>query len=212
MGNGQAGSASSKDYFTKIWNSSFIRIICYAFLCQFTMAITNTVLPLYVINGLGMSAADSGLLGTFFTIGSVCCRFFAGYITDRFGRRTTLMLGGRWTDFGVSFFCGALVQWVLTPLGKMKVPPLISSMIAGALTTLLALLGARMVDRVNIEPVISGAIMPLLPGLAMTNAMRDTIRGDLVSGGARLGEAILSVMMLAAGIGLMLSMWGGGLL
>ena len=124
----------------------------------------------------------------------------------------TLMLGGRWTDFGVSFFCGALVQWVLTPLGKMKVPPLISSMIAGALTTLLALLGARMVDRVNIEPVISGAIMPLLPGLAMTNAMRDTIRGDLVSGGARLGEAILSVMMLAAGIGLMLSMWGGGLL
>ena len=124
----------------------------------------------------------------------------------------TVMLGGGWTEFGVSFFCGALVQWVLTPLGKMKVPPLISSMIAGALTTLLALLGARMVDRVNIEPVISGAIMPLLPGLAMTNAMRDTIRGDLVSGGARLGEAILSVMMLAAGIGLMLSMWGGGLL
>ena len=102
MGNGQAGSASSKDYFTKIWNSSFIRIICYAFLCQFTMAITNTVLPLYVINGLGMSAADSGLLGTFFTIGSVCCRFFAGYITDRFGRRTTLMLGG--TIVGLSLF------------------------------------------------------------------------------------------------------------
>jgi uncharacterized membrane protein YjjP (DUF1212 family) len=82
-------------------------------------------------------------------------------------------------------------------------------MIAGALTTLLALLGARLIDHVNIEPVISGAIMPLLPGLATTNAMRDTIRGDLVSGGARLGEAILSVMMLAAGIGLMLSMWGG---
>ena len=123
----------------------------------------------------------------------------------------TVMLGGSWADFGVSFFCGALVQWVLTPLGKMKVPPLISSMIAGALTTLLALLGARMIADVNIEPIISGAIMPLLPGLATTNAMRDTIRGDLVSGGARLGEAILSVMMLAAGIGLMLSMWGGGL-
>ena len=103
------------------------------------------------------------------------------------------------------------MQWVLTPLGKMKVPPLISSMIAGALTTLLALLGARVIADVNIEPIISGAIMPLLPGLATTNAMRDTIRGDLVSGGARLGEAILSVMMLAAGIGLMLSMWGGRL-
>ena len=57
------------------------------------MSITNTVLPLYVINGLGMSAAESGLLGTAFTIGSVFCRFIAGYISDRFGRRTTMILG-----------------------------------------------------------------------------------------------------------------------
>ena len=78
-----------------------------------------------------------------------------------------------------------------------------------ALTTLLALLSTLLFPGVVIEPVIGGAIMPLLPGLAVTNAMRDTIRGDLVSGGARVIEAILSVMMLAAGIGLMLSMWGG---
>ena len=121
----------------------------------------------------------------------------------------TVMLGGSWTDFGVSFFCGALVQLVLPPLQKMRVPVLISSMIAGALTTLMALVSTLAVPGVTIEPVISGAIMPLLPGLAVTNAMRDTIRGDLVSGGARVIEAILSVIMLAAGIGLMLSMWGG---
>ena len=84
---------TQKELFHHIWNSSFIRIIIYALLCQFTMAITNTVLPLYVINGLGRSAADSGLLGTVFTFGSVGCRFFAGYISDRFGRRTTLILG-----------------------------------------------------------------------------------------------------------------------
>ena len=81
------------ELFTSIWNSSFVRILIYALLCQFTMSITNTVLPLYVINGLGRSTADSGLLGTMFTIGSVCCRFFAGYISDRFGRRVTLVLG-----------------------------------------------------------------------------------------------------------------------
>lgn len=85
------------ELFTRVWNSSFIRIFIYAVLCQFTMSISNTVLPLYVmdtgVNGLGMSAADSGLLGTMFTIGSVFCRFFAGYISDRFGRRVTLMLG-----------------------------------------------------------------------------------------------------------------------
>ena len=84
---------SKTKLFSGIWNSSFVRVLIYAILCQFTMSITNTVLPLYVINGLGMSAAQSGLLGTAFTIGSVCCRFVAGYICDRFGRRFTLVLG-----------------------------------------------------------------------------------------------------------------------
>ena len=121
----------------------------------------------------------------------------------------TVMLGGSWIDFIVSFFCGALVQLLMPPLQKMRVPVLISSMIAGALTTLMALTSTLLLPGVTIEPIISGAIMPLLPGLAVTNAMRDTMRGDLVSGGARAIEAILSVMMLAAGIGLMLSMWGG---
>lgn len=121
----------------------------------------------------------------------------------------TVMLGGGWTDFIVSFFCGALVQLVIPPMRKMRMPPLISSMFAGALTTLMALAGRHLLPGVTVEPVISGAIMPLLPGLAVTNAMRDTMRGDLVSGGARVVEAILSVMMLAAGIGLVLSMWGG---
>ena len=121
----------------------------------------------------------------------------------------TVMLGGAWVDFIVSFFCGAFVQLVLPPLGKRHVPPLLSSMIAGALTTLLALLGTVVLSQVHVEPVISGAIMPLLPGLATTNALRDTMRGDLVSGGARIIEAMLCCVMLAAGIGLMLSMWGG---
>ena len=121
----------------------------------------------------------------------------------------TVMLGGGWMDFLVSFVCGALVQSVLPPLAKGRVPMQISSMIAGALTTLTALLGTLALSQVHVEPVISGAIMPLLPGLATTNAIRDTIRGDLVSGGARIMEAVLSAVMLAAGIGLMLSMWGG---
>ena len=121
----------------------------------------------------------------------------------------TVMLGGMWLDFFVSFFCGALVQLVQPPLKKRRVPTLLSSMITGALTTLMALVGTLIFDGVHVEPIISGAIMPLLPGLATTNAIRDTLRGDLVSGGARIIEAILCAVMLAVGIGLMLSMWGG---
>lgn len=121
----------------------------------------------------------------------------------------TVMLGGNWWGFLVSFFCGALVQTVLPPLGRRRVPTLISSMMAGALVTLVALIGTRIFPEAQVEPIIAGAIMPLLPGLATTNAIRDTLRGDLVSGGARIIEAMLCAMMLAAGIGLVLSMRGG---
>jgi len=50
--------------------------------------------------------------------------------------------------------------------------------------------------------------MPLLPGLAMTNAVRDTIRGDLISGLARSAEALISAILLSAGVAAALFFWG----
>ena len=41
--------------------------------------------------------------------------------------------------------------------------------------------------------------MPLLPGLAMTNAVQDTMRGDIVSGVAHGMNAILTATMVAGG-------------
>lgn len=76
-----------------LWNSSFIRVLIYAVLCTFTMSVSNTVLPLYVINQLGHSNTESGLLGTLFTVGSVLCRFFTGWLSDKFGRRIMLIIG-----------------------------------------------------------------------------------------------------------------------
>ena len=43
----------------------------------------------------------------------------------------TLMLGGLWADFGVSLVCGMLVQLILPPLARRRVPTLISSLLAG---------------------------------------------------------------------------------
>jgi len=120
-----------------------------------------------------------------------------------------VMLGGFWIEFFIALFCGAAVQFISVLMARHRMPGMISGLITGALTTLLALLGTLIFPGANVEPVISGSIMPLLPGLATTNGIRDTIRGDLVSGGARIMEAILCAIMLAAGIGLVLSMWRG---
>lgn len=52
-----------------------------------------------------------------------------------------------------------------------------------------------------LEPLIAGSIMALLPGVAMTNGIRDTLEGDYVSGAARMIEAFVIAASLALGIG-----------
>jgi len=123
----------------------------------------------------------------------------------------SIMLGGQWIDFLIALFCGVAVQLSAAYMSKRRMPGLVSGLISGAITTLVALLGTVIFPGANVEPIISGSIMPLLPGLATTNSIRDTLRGDLVSGGARLVEAVLCAVMLAAGIGLTLAIWRGAI-
>lgn len=53
----------------------------------------------------------------------------------------------------------------------------------------------------QLEPVIAGSIMVLLPGVAITNAIRDTLQGDYMSGAARVIEAFVIAASIAVGIG-----------
>ena len=46
--------------------------------------------------------------------------------------------------------------------------------------------------------------MPLLPGLSFTNAIRDTVMGDLISGTVRVVETLLIAIGIAGGVGVVL--------
>ena len=59
----------------------------------------------------------------------------------------------------------------------------------------------------QVNQTIIGAIMLLVPGLAITNAIRDTISGDLLSGVIRAAEAFLVAISIAVGTGAVLSFW-----
>ena len=58
----------------------------------------------------------------------------------------------------------------------------------------------------DVDILIISSIMLLVPGLAITNAIRDTVSGDYLSGVARATEAFLVAIAIAAGIGVVLSM------
>lgn len=57
------------------------------------------------------------------------------------------------------------------------------------------------------DSLIIGSLMLLVPGVAITNAIRDTISGDLLSGLTRGLEAFLIAIALAIGAGVTIAIW-----
>jgi uncharacterized membrane protein YjjP (DUF1212 family) len=92
-----------------------------------------------------------------------------------------------------------LVQLMETFLARFRTRGLAASILGGLLTTLLPLLLSLVLPALETELVIAGAVMPLVPGLAMTNAVQDTMRGDMVSGISHGVQAILTAFLIAGG-------------
>lgn len=115
----------------------------------------------------------------------------------------SVMFGGGLYEFIIAFLSGGLTQALIPVFRRFHAQPLLIPLIAAIVASGSSLFLTRLIGG-NQEAAISGAIMPLLPGLAMTNAVRDTMRGDLVAGMARATEALLSAILIAAGVALVL--------
>ncbi|MNJ01474.1 hypothetical protein D3C73_1611210 [compost metagenome] len=57
------------------------------------------------------------------------------------------------------------------------------------------------------DKIIIGSVMPLVPGLLITNAVRDLMAGHLVSGLSKGADAFLTSFAIGTGIGLVLSLF-----
>lgn len=126
----------------------------------------------------------------------------------------SLLFGGRLSAFAVSFLIGMLVQLVQPLFSNMEMGALFGCFAGGAITALLAQASSQLLPAGSVNAVIAGGIMPLLTGLLMTTAMRDTMYGDLVSGVTRAAEALLLAASVALGVyvGLEIAAMMGGML
>ena len=117
----------------------------------------------------------------------------------------TALFGGNLTAIGVAGVVAALVQGMESILRRVRSRGLAASVLGGMLTSLMPGLLALVLPSLQTELVIAGAVMPLVPGLAMTNAVQDTMRGDMVSGLSHGAQAILTAFLIAGGALLALS-------
>lgn len=118
----------------------------------------------------------------------------------------TLLFGGGILEFFISFISGFMVTITSRKFENLHSYQFFSSILAGIIIAFIAIVSTCIAGFGNYNYVIVGGMMPQLPGLAMTNAIRDTIRGDLVSGMARGAEAIVVASSLAAGAGVIISL------
>lgn len=115
------------------------------------------------------------------------------------------MFGGMLSDFATALVGALVSSWVYEQISK-KMPRFLA-VFFGALVGIVA---AKFMMRMGIgrqtDLILLGTIIPLVPGLAITNSARDLMAGDLLSGVARAAEALLTAGALAVAVVLTLSL------
>ena len=111
----------------------------------------------------------------------------------------TLFFGGGLNEMAISFIVGAVVCGAITLIEKAISNKMFSKFISAAIATLLAFLSVKAGFIHNVDKVIIGNIMSLIPGIGLTNALRDLFTGDSIAGLLRSIEAVLTALAIAAG-------------
>lgn len=129
--------------------------------------------------------------------------FCAGLASSFFGA----LLGAGILDFLSSFTISMIVFLAVNYLERHQANFFIQNALGSAIASLLALLFVYLGFGINLDKIIISSIMILLPGVAITNAVRDSISGDLISGTARGVEALITAVSIASGVGIIMNLW-----
>lgn len=121
---------------------------------------------------------------------------------------------GDFRDSLVAFVCGLSTKYCLEFMSKGKTNIFFSNAVSSAVIAYIAIICVNLGLAHHYDKIIIGAIMSLVPGVAITNIMRDIIAGDIITGTTKLAEVLLIALAIAVGIALAMSsviFFGGGL-
>ncbi|MFP3323941.1 threonine/serine exporter family protein [Planococcus sp. SIMBA_160] len=116
-----------------------------------------------------------------------------------------ILMGGGWADIPFAFVIGGIgfyiVEMVLIKTRVKFFAEFIGAVAIGTLAVLAVYSGFGN----DPDTIIIGSVMPLVPGLLITNAVRDMMAGHFVSGLSMGAEAFLTAFAIGAGIAIVLS-------
>ncbi|MHC0036145.1 threonine/serine exporter family protein [Pseudoneobacillus sp. C159] len=116
-----------------------------------------------------------------------------------------IMFQGKWIDFIPAFVTGGIGYIIFVFLHRVVAIKFFAEFVSATVMGLLSFLIVSQGFGLQIDKIIIGSVMPLVPGLLITNAVRDLMAGHLVSGLSKGAEAILTAFAIGAGIAVVLS-------
>lgn len=131
-------------------------------------------------------------LGSILAAGSFAV-FFGGNLTDSLAAAVFAVLICLFQEKGSKFLCNNIMF----------------NLVCSFLTGTLICLTVKCIPYLHVDKIMIGDIMLLIPGIAITNAIRDMLMGDTIAGIMRLIESILWAGALASGF--MASIWMVGI-
>lgn len=111
----------------------------------------------------------------------------------------TLFFGGSIIEALLSLFIGAVVRSSIFFCDKIISNKIFGKFFSAVITTFLAFLAVELGWITIVDKIIIGNIMTLIPGIGLTNALRDLFTGDSIAGLLRSIEAVLTALAIAAG-------------
>ena len=112
----------------------------------------------------------------------------------------TAFFGGNFSDCFAALFCGAAIKISMIYMKKLNINYFFINVICSFISTCIAYLTVHFTFATHLDIIIIGAFMNLVPGVALTNFMRDIITGDLIAGLTKLCEAVLYSTAIATGV------------
>ena len=112
-----------------------------------------------------------------------------------------LVFKANWLDLALAFFVGIAGYLVAQYVGRKATATPYAKEVAGGFTiSLLAWLLVAGHLGTNAENIIVSSVMPLVPGVALTNSLREIMAGHMISGTVRALDALLIAAAIGGGV------------
>ena len=118
-----------------------------------------------------------------------------------------VLTGGSIPDCIAAFIVGIVLYTYIVFVSEKYLSKIVGNISGGALIVLVCILCLKLNIGNQLENIMSGAIMPMVPGVAFANGIRDIADGDYISGAVRLLDAILRFLCIAIGVGVAFSIY-----